>query len=165
VELSAEQFKQLVDEAASLARVTEELNAELFKQQVAGGSGGGGGVNARQTEKRSATRIGVRYLVTVRPAGNSATPFRATMFDLSKSGVGLVCPFAMQGQFTLEMPNCDGIIFAVTCTARSSRPLGPKAVGYAVGATFDDVFAGAMPAPATAASEPTTWDPTRSKVA
>jgi len=157
VELSAEQFRQLVDEAASLARVTQELNAELFKQHVAGGGKGG---EARQSEKRASTRIGVRYLVTVRAASKPAVPFRATMFDLSKAGVGLVCPFAMQGQFTLEIPNCYGIIFAVTCTARSSRPLGPKA-GYAVGATFDDALgvAGATP------SEPTARDATRNKVA
>jgi hypothetical protein len=161
VELHEEQFKQLVQEAAQLTRVTEELNAEWFKQQVFGdGEGDGKGeakageaggadksaAGAASAEKRAATRVRVRYAVTMRVASKPAAPFRATMFDLSHAGVGLVCPTVVAGQFTLEMPNRFGILYAVTCQTRSCRPLGGPNAGYAVGATFVDAVRGASAA-------------------
>jgi hypothetical protein len=158
VELREEQFRQLVQEAAQLTRVTEQLNAEWFKQQVFGGGDDGrsdaagaapGGKTTgapASAEKRTATRVRVRYAVAVRVASKPTAPFRATMFDLSHAGVGLVCPMGVEGQFTLEMPNRFGILYAVTCQTRSCRPLGGPNAGYAVGATFVDAVRGASAA-------------------
>jgi hypothetical protein len=135
MDIGEEQFKDLLEESAQLGRASQQINADLFKQMAHAAV-----VPSDTPEKRSAARIGVRYTVTVRPIiphiNVAATPFAAVITDVSRDGVGLICPVGVYAQFTLEMPNEHGIIFAVNCTKRSLRKLAEHR--YHVGATFDD---------------------------
>jgi hypothetical protein len=156
LDIHEEQFRELLEESAQLGRASREIDADVFKEMAHASvtaAGGAGAAKPAVADKRAAARIGVRYTVTVRPIIShinlAATPFSAVVVDVSRDGVGLICPVAIHDKFTLEMPNQHGIIFAVTCTKRSARKLAEHR--YAVGGTFDDPLE--QPRPAAASPE------------
>ena len=112
-----------------------EIRAEQFNDVVAAckrqaGEGKG--------DKRQTARAGVRYIATVRPTipnvNTHATPFTARLRDISGGGVALICPTAIAGAFTLEMPDARGVVQVVRCTVIHSRKIDKDQ--FHIGAAF-----------------------------
>lgn len=113
-----------------------EIGAERFKQIVAAARAQGSQRGGK--EKRDAVRIGVRYTATVRPIipgiNVAATPFTASIRDISCKGVGLTCPVPLVARFSLEMPDVKGVVYVVNCVVIHSRTIDKEQ--FQIGAAF-----------------------------
>lgn len=114
-----------------------QIGAEQFQQIVAAAKAQ---ASDRRSEKREAVRIGVRYTIIVRPIipgiNVAATPFSAFLRDISGKGVGLTCPVAVIGRFTLETPNALDVLHVVKCRTTSCRRIDKEQ--FQVGAIFEE---------------------------
>lgn len=114
-----------------------ELSAEVFEQTISRIKADKG----RAPDKRAHPRVGVRYRmkIGVIEAKKLGKPIDVWVRDLSRSGIGIMCPLQMLvgAQFIIMLPHLDDAPpLKLVCKVTNCRALAPGM--FAVGADFKE---------------------------
>jgi hypothetical protein len=124
-----------------------ELSAKLFKQIV---SALRADALSAQRERRVSPRVGLSASVQIflRSGDGRLIQCRVRLHDFSRHGLCILYSQSLRvsSNFVLRLPDVDDGPMTLLCTVRNCRGLGEGR--WAIGATFDEVVAGATRTPA-----------------